>query len=70
MIEHNGPNNQLSKELKSIFNELEIFKHLRKAGIYLNPICHGCMNRSQNSFLVWDRCGNLIQFLIISRLIC
>lgn len=33
MIEHNGPNNQLSKELKSIFNELEIFKHLRKAGI-------------------------------------
>lgn len=33
MIEPNGPNNQLSKELKSIFNELEIFKHLRKAGI-------------------------------------
>ena len=33
MIEHNDPNNQLPKELKSVFKELEIFKHLRKAGI-------------------------------------
>lgn len=33
MIEHNGPNNQMSNSLKSIFNELDIFKHLRKAGI-------------------------------------
>ena len=33
MIEHNDQNNQLPKELKSVFKELEIFKHLRKAGI-------------------------------------
>lgn len=33
MIEHNDQNNQLSKELKSVFKELEIVKHLRKAGI-------------------------------------
>ncbi|MBD1379665.1 IS4 family transposase [Metabacillus arenae] len=33
MIEHNDQNNQLSKELKSVFSELEMFKHLRKAGI-------------------------------------
>ena len=33
MIEHNEHNNQLPKELKSVFSELEIAKHLRKAGI-------------------------------------
>lgn len=33
MIEHNNQNNQLPKELNSIFSELEISKHLRKAGI-------------------------------------
>ncbi|WP_282022648.1 IS4 family transposase [Priestia flexa] len=33
MIEHNDQNNQLQKELKSVFRELEIVKHLRKAGI-------------------------------------
>lgn len=33
MIEHNDQNNQLPKELKSVFRELEIVKHLRKAGI-------------------------------------
>jgi len=33
MIEHNDQNNQLPNELKSIFDELEIFKHLRNAGI-------------------------------------
>jgi hypothetical protein len=33
MIEQNNQNNQLSKELKSVFSELEIFKHLRKARI-------------------------------------
>src|SRR3954447_23594353 len=33
MIGHNDQNNQLSKEFKLIFSELEIFKHLRKAGI-------------------------------------
>jgi hypothetical protein len=33
MIEHNDQNNQLPKELKSVFNELEISKHLRNAGI-------------------------------------
>lgn len=33
MIEHNDQNNQLPKELKSVFNELEIAKHLRNAGI-------------------------------------
>lgn len=33
LYEQKEQNNQLSKELKSIFNELEIFKHLRKAGI-------------------------------------
>ncbi|WP_019415068.1 IS4 family transposase [Paenisporosarcina sp. TG20] len=33
MIDHNNENNQLPKELCSVFSELEIFKHLRKAGI-------------------------------------
>ncbi|MGG0716266.1 transposase [Robertmurraya massiliosenegalensis] len=33
MIEHNEQHNQLPKELKSVFGELEIGKHLRKAGI-------------------------------------
>ncbi|MED4587878.1 IS4 family transposase [Priestia flexa] len=33
MIEHNDQNNQLPKELKSVFRELEIVKHLRKASI-------------------------------------
>ncbi|MFY3792139.1 IS4 family transposase [Ureibacillus sp. MALMAid1270] len=33
MIEHNDQNNQLPKELKSVFRELEIVKHLRKACI-------------------------------------
>lgn len=33
MIEHNDQNNQLPKELKSVFRELEIVKHLCKAGI-------------------------------------
>ncbi|WP_243293183.1 transposase [Bacillus sp. FJAT-47783] len=33
MIEQNGQTNQLPKELKSTFDELEVFKHLRKAGI-------------------------------------
>ncbi|MGN7479011.1 IS4 family transposase [Solibacillus silvestris] len=33
MIEHNDQNNQLPKELNSVFRELEIVKHLRKAGI-------------------------------------
>lgn len=33
MIEHYGQNNQLPKDLKSIFNELEVSKHLRNAGI-------------------------------------
>ena len=33
MIEHNDQKNQLPKELKSVFHELEIGKHLRKAGI-------------------------------------
>lgn len=33
MIEHNDQKNQLPKELKSVFLELEIVKHLRKAGI-------------------------------------
>jgi DDE superfamily endonuclease len=33
MIEHFDQNNQLPKELKSVFSELEIGKHLRKAGI-------------------------------------
>src|SRR5690625_3038980 len=33
MITNNNPNNQLPSELKSAFNELEIFKHLRNAGI-------------------------------------
>lgn len=33
MIEHNDQNNQLPKELKTVFGELEILKHLRKAGI-------------------------------------
>lgn len=33
MIEHYDQNNQLPKELKSVFNELEISKHLRNAGI-------------------------------------
>lgn len=29
MIEHSNQNNQLPNELKSVFNELEIFKHLQ-----------------------------------------
>jgi len=33
MIKQNHTNNQLPKELLSVFSELEIFKHLRKAGI-------------------------------------
>lgn len=33
MIEQKGQNNQLPKELKSVFDELEVLKHLRKAGI-------------------------------------
>lgn len=33
MIANNDPNNQLPNELKSIFKELNIFKHLRIAGI-------------------------------------
>ena len=33
MIEHNDKNNQLPNELKFVFRELEIFKHLRDAGI-------------------------------------
>jgi len=33
MIANNEPNNQLPNELSSTFKELEIFKHLRKAGI-------------------------------------
>lgn len=33
MIDQNHPNNQLPNELRSVFSELEIFKHLRKAGI-------------------------------------
>jgi hypothetical protein len=33
MINDNQQNNQLPKELKSVFKELEIFKHLRNAGI-------------------------------------
>lgn len=33
MIEHSNQNNQLPNELKSVFDELEIFKHLRDAGI-------------------------------------
>ena len=36
MIEHRDKNNQLPKELKSVFDELEIFKHLRNAGIKRN----------------------------------
>ncbi len=33
MIVQKGHNNQLPKELNSVFDELEVFKHLRKAGI-------------------------------------
>ncbi|MDP4086137.1 MAG: hypothetical protein Q8934_16165 [Bacillota bacterium] len=33
MVEHNDKNNQLPKELKSVFNELEIAKHHRNVGI-------------------------------------
>lgn len=33
MIDQNQSNNQLPNELRSVFSELEIFKHLRKAGI-------------------------------------
>lgn len=33
MIEHNDPNNQLPKEIKAVFRELKIVKHLHKAGI-------------------------------------
>ncbi|WP_026023025.1 transposase [Paenisporosarcina sp. TG20] len=33
MIDQNQPNNQLPNELRSVFSELDILKHLRKAGI-------------------------------------
>ena len=33
MIANNGQNNQLPNELSSTFKELDMFKHLRKAGI-------------------------------------
>ena len=33
MIDQNQPNNQLPNELRSVFSELEMTKHLRKAGI-------------------------------------
>ena len=33
MIDQTHIDNQLPKELRSVFSELEIFKHLRKAGI-------------------------------------
>ena len=33
MIDQNQPNNQLPNELRSVFAELDILKHLRKAGI-------------------------------------
>lgn len=33
MITNNEPNNQLPNEMKSVFNELAVYKHLRKAGI-------------------------------------
>lgn len=33
MIDQNQSNNQLPNELRTIFSELEIYKHLRKAGI-------------------------------------
>jgi hypothetical protein len=33
MTQHNNQNNQLPKELKPVFSELDIVKHLRKAGI-------------------------------------
>lgn len=33
MIDQNQTKNQLPNELRSVFNELDIFKHLRKAGI-------------------------------------
>jgi hypothetical protein len=36
MIEHLVQDNQLPKELKSVFDELEIFKHLLRAGIKKN----------------------------------
>ncbi len=36
MIANNDSNNQLPKELKSAFNELQMFKHLRNAGITKN----------------------------------
>jgi hypothetical protein len=32
MREHNNQNNQLPKELKLVFNQLDITKHLRNAG--------------------------------------
>jgi hypothetical protein len=33
MIKDNSPNKQLPNELKSIFKELKMLEHLRKAGI-------------------------------------
>ncbi len=36
MIEQKEQNNQLPNELKSVFNELEILKHLRKSNIKKN----------------------------------
>lgn len=36
MIANNDPKNQLPKEMKSAFNELQILKHLRNAGITKN----------------------------------
>jgi hypothetical protein len=42
MIEQNDQNNQLPKELKSVFSELEIGKHLRKAGINKKFGYSGC----------------------------
>lgn len=33
MLANNGQKNQLPKELKSGFNDLQMFKHLRRAGI-------------------------------------
>lgn len=36
MIEHNVQDNQIPKELKSVFDKLETFKHLRRTGIKKN----------------------------------
>ncbi|MBE1556943.1 hypothetical protein H4683_004069, partial [Filibacter limicola] len=33
MIDQNHENNQLPKELNAVFSELEVFKHLRNAGV-------------------------------------